>query len=38
MTTRDELRRSRAALRGEAGEGYATDAGPTLPERLTAAR
>jgi len=38
MTTRDELRRSRAALRGEAGEGYATDTGPTLPERLTAAR
>jgi cytoskeletal protein RodZ len=38
MTTRDELRRSRAGARGDVGEGYAADAGPALPERLVAAR
>ena len=38
MTTRDELRRLRAGTRGEVGEGFAADAGPTLPERLHAAR
>jgi cytoskeletal protein RodZ len=37
MTTRDELRR-RVGARGEVGEGFAADAGPTLPERLHAAR
>ncbi len=38
MTTRDELRRRRAGTRGEVGEGFAADAGPSLPERLHAAR
>ena len=38
MTTRDELRRGRAGTRGDVGEGYAADAGPSLPERLLAAR
>ena len=38
MTTRDELRRGRVGTRGEVGEGFAADAGPTLPERLLAAR
>ena len=36
MTTRDELRRR--VGRAEVGEGFAADAGPTLPERLHAAR
>ena len=37
MTTRDGLRRARAAER-DADRAYATEAGPTLPERLLAAR
>ncbi len=41
MTARDELRRARADARGDArgsDRAYATEAGPDLPERLTAAR
>jgi cytoskeletal protein RodZ len=38
MTTRDELRRGRAGARAEVGEGFVSDTGPTLPERLHAAR
>ncbi|MEO5964420.1 MAG: RodZ domain-containing protein [Candidatus Limnocylindrales bacterium] len=42
MTTRDEVRRGRAAARGEARDAdrsyNAADAGPTLPERLLEAR
>ena len=37
MTTRDEVRRSRAEARG-GDRAYATEAGPSLPERLLAAR
>ncbi len=37
MTTRDGLRRARAAER-DADRAYATEAGPSLPERLLAAR
>ena len=37
MTTRDGLRRARAAER-DADRAYAAEAGPTLPERLLAAR
>lgn len=37
MTTRDEVRRSRAEAR-DGDRAYATEAGPSLPERLLAAR
>jgi hypothetical protein len=37
MTTRDEVRRSRAEAR-DGDRAYATEAGPSLPERLVAAR
>ncbi len=37
MTARDELRRSRAEAR-DGDRAYATEAGPSLPERLLAAR
>ncbi len=37
MTARDDVRRSRAEAR-DADRAYASDAGPSLPERLTAAR
>ena len=37
MTTRDEARRSRAEAR-DGDRAYATEAGPSLPERLLAAR
>ena len=37
MTTRDGLRRARAAER-DADRAYETEAGPSLPERLLAAR
>jgi cytoskeletal protein RodZ len=37
MTTRDEVRRSRAEAR-DGDRAYATEAGPSLPERLVSAR
>ena len=37
MTTRDETRRRRGGAR-DADPAYATEAGPSLPERLIAAR
>jgi cytoskeletal protein RodZ len=37
MTARDDVRRSRAAAR-DGDRAYATEAGPSLPERLLAAR